>query len=161
MTDPTQRHDRFIKEHVHDPYKLRMKLGDPLVCGRCGAVYHKGGWQWHEHRPLGADEVTCPACRRIADDCPAGILTIEGLFAEKHRDEILGLLDNEARAEAAEHPLNRIITVTHHDGGGVTVTTTEIHLARRLGEALHHAYHGELSLHYEPDEYLLRVRWVR
>jgi hypothetical protein len=161
VTDPMQRHDRFIKEHVHDPYKLRMKLSEPLFCSRCGAVYHEGRWQWREYRPMGATGEICPACHRIADDCPAGILTIEGVFAEDHRDEILGLLRNEEQAETAQHPLNRIMAVTHHDGGGMTVTTTEIHLARRLGEALHHAYRGELSFHYPPEEYLLRLRWLR
>lgn len=160
MADHTERHDRLIQEHVHDPYKQRSKPGDMLVCRNCGAVTQDGRWQWREHRPLGAEEGICPACRRIADGCPAGILTIEGLFAEDHREEILGLMQNQAQAETAGHPLNRIMAVSPHDGG-MTITTTEIHLARRLGEALHHAYHGELSFHYEPDEYLLRLRWVR
>lgn len=44
--------------------------------------------------------------------------------------------------------------------GAVLVTTTDIHLARRLGEALHHAYQGELEYHYNPDENLLRVHWT-
>ena len=39
------------------------------------------------------------------------------------------------------------------------VTTTDIHLARRIGEALHHAYHGDLEFHYNPAENLLRVSW--
>lgn len=160
MANHTERHDRFLKEHIHDPYKLRAKLGDPLVCGRCGAVYHKGRWQWRKRRPEDAEEETCPACRRIADDCPAGFLRIEGLFAEDHREEILALLRHVAEIEASEHPLNRMMTIAPHECG-MTVTTTEIHLARRLGEALHHAYHGELSFHYEPGEYLLRLRWAR
>ncbi len=155
-----QRHDRLIREHVHDPYRLRVKLTEPTLCPRCGALFHEGRWLWPEHRPSGAEEEICPACRRIADDCPAGILIIEGLFAEEHREEIRGLLRNEADAEARDHPMNRVMAIATHDGG-MTVTTTDIHLARRLGEALHSAYHGDLSLHYEKGEYLLRVRWVR
>jgi len=42
----------------------------------------------------------------------------------------------------------------------VLVTTTDIHLARGIGEALHHAYQGELEFHYNPEENLLRVHWI-
>ena len=41
------------------------------------------------------------------------------------------------------------------------VTTTDPHLARRIGEALHHAYKGELDYHYNKEEKLLRVVWRR
>jgi hypothetical protein len=40
------------------------------------------------------------------------------------------------------------------------VTTTDIHLARGMGEALHHAYQGELEYHYNPEQNLLRVIWT-
>ncbi|MDF2781538.1 MAG: ATPase, partial [Geminicoccaceae bacterium] len=33
--------------------------------------------------------------------------------------------------------------------GALVVRTTDIHLPRRIGEALHHAYRGELDFHYE------------
>ena len=41
------------------------------------------------------------------------------------------------------------------------VTTTDIHLARGIGEALEHAYQGELEFHYNEGENLLRVHWAR
>ncbi|MGE5548654.1 MAG: BCAM0308 family protein [Solirubrobacterales bacterium] len=150
----------MIQEHVHDPYRMRRKPEGPLACPRCSAVYDDGRWRWAEHAPAGMAEEVCPACRRIADDCPAGIIEIEGMFAEAHREEIRGLLRNEAEAEAREHPMNRVLAMVTHDGG-MKVTTTDLHLARRLGEALHRAFHGELSLDYAKEEYLLRVRWVR
>jgi hypothetical protein len=40
------------------------------------------------------------------------------------------------------------------------VTTTDIHLARGMGEALHRAYQGELEYHYNPEQNLLRVIWM-
>jgi hypothetical protein len=45
--------------------------------------------------------------------------------------------------------------------GVVTVTTTDVHLARRIGDALRSAFHGELIIKYSPDEYLVRVNWTR
>lgn len=160
MAEHEPRRDRFIKEHIHDPYRIRMKPEAPVDCPRCGAVFDGGRWSWSDHPPAGADHEVCPACRRIADNCPAGIITIEGPFAEAHREEILGLLNNEAAAEAREHPLNRLLSTARHDGG-MTVATTDLHLARRLGEALHRAFQGDLSLRYGEEEYLLRVHWTR
>ncbi|MFQ5932201.1 MAG: hypothetical protein ACE5MM_07320, partial [Nitrospiraceae bacterium] len=64
-----------------------------------------------------------------------------------------------ARAKG-EHPLSRIITIEEQDGTTV-IATTDTHLPRRIGEALHHAYHGELSFHYNEDEDFIRVRWAR
>ena len=45
--------------------------------------------------------------------------------------------------------------------GVVTVTTTDVHLARRIGDALRGAFQGELVIKYRPDEYLIRVNWTR
>jgi hypothetical protein len=42
---------------------------------------------------------------------------------------------------------------------GTLVTTTDIHLARGIGDALHHAYRGDLEYHYNPEQNLLRVTW--
>jgi hypothetical protein len=35
------------------------------------------------------------------------------------------------------------------------------HLPRRIGEALTHAYHGELVMHYDQNEDFVRVTWTR
>lgn len=43
----------------------------------------------------------------------------------------------------------------------LVVTTTDPHLARRIGDALHHAYKGELEYRYNKQDKLLRVSWSR
>ncbi|MFZ5509953.1 MAG: BCAM0308 family protein [Pseudomonadota bacterium] len=153
------RHDRLIQEQEHDAYKSRTKLPEPTVCPQCGAVFHEGRWQWLP-RPSQAHEHVCPACQRIEDHFPAGFVHISGDFFTQHKDELLHLVKNEAEREGAEHPLKRIIA-TEVEDSGILVTTTSIHLARRLGEALHHAYQGELEFHYNEEEKLLRVFWRR
>jgi hypothetical protein len=45
--------------------------------------------------------------------------------------------------------------------GTDAVTTTDAHLARRIGDALHHAYKGELEYRYNKEDNLLRVAWCR
>jgi len=153
------RRNRVMREHVHDPYKARLKLPEPTVCPNCGAVFHGGRWCWAA-RPAQAHEELCQACRRTRDHFPAGELTITGDFVTRHKEEILHLMRHQEEQEKAEHPLHRIMNIEEQDGAFV-VQTTDIHLPRRIGEALHHAYRGELDFHYDEDAYSIRVSWTR
>lgn len=154
------RMDRRIVEHVHDPYKTRLKLTGPTVCPKCSAVFQKGRWRWPSYPPVeDAHHEICQACHRIIDDYPAGWLTITGDFAKGHKEEIVGLARNQEDLEKGEHPLHRIMEIKEEDGG-IVITTTDIHLPRRIGEALHHAYRGDLDFHYIKESYLIRVLWT-
>ena len=153
------RHDRLLQEAVHDTYKTKGKLPEPTLCPDCGAVFHEGRWQWLE-KPANAHQASCPACHRMRDRFPAGYVSLGGAFLAAHEAEILQLIRNREAREKAEHPLQRIMAIekTKH---GTQITTTDIHLARGIGEALHHAYQGELEFHYNPEQNLLRVNWSR
>lgn len=153
------RHDRLIEEARIDPYRAIRKPPEPTVCPQCGAVFHEGRWQWIA-KPANAHEELCPACRRIAEELPAGFVSIGGPFFQQNREELLNLIHNEEERAKAEHPLKRIMKI-EDEGDGLLITTTEIHLARGIGEALHHAYQGELEFHYNENENLLRVVWER
>lgn len=148
----------MLDEKVHDTYKLSHKLPEPSVCPGCGAVFTRGGWRWGE-APSDAHQETCPACHRIADHYPAGYVLLQGGILSAKRAEVLKLIRAQESREKAEHALQRIMDI-QEQGDRWEVTTTDIHLARRIGEALHGAYHGELELHYNPQENLLRVNWA-
>ena len=152
------RHNRRITERVHDPYATRRKTKEPAVCTDCGAVLKAGRWRWGR-RPAGAHAETCPACRRVADAYPAGELRIAGDFALDHKAEILSLVRNTETCEKGEHPLHRIMHIDDRLSDVITITTTDLHLPRRIGEALHHAYHGHFEFGY--DGYYIRCRWRR
>lgn len=148
-----------LDDPVHDPYLEREKLSEPSVCSDCGAVYHEGRWQWIAP-PANALQARCAACRRIHEKMPAGYVSIEGQFARDHREELLSLARHLETREKTEHPLQRIMSIEDQDDK-LMITTTDIHLARGIGEALQHAYKGELDFHYNKAEYLLRVSWKR
>ncbi len=154
------RRDRLLQEAEHDSYKTRGKLPEPTICAHCGAVFHAGRWQWGVTVSADAHRASCPACQRVQDHYPAGFVFLEGVFLQTHHVEILHLVRNEAERQRAEHPLNRVMDIDE-TASEVRVSTTDVHLARAIGEAVHHAYQGELEFHYSPEEVRLRVHWSR
>lgn len=152
------RHDRLLQEKTHDTYKSRGKLSEPTVCPQCNAVFKEGRWRWAE-RPEKAHEEACPACQRNHDDFPAGFVSLRGTFFQSHRGEIASLARHTEAHASEEHPLQRIMG-EHEEADGLLITTTDIHLARAIGEAIHRAYQGELEFHYNPEQDLLRVMWT-
>lgn len=155
----TVRRDRRVQEYQHDTYKQRGKLKEPTVCSGCGAVFHKGRWTWG-YAPRGANSTTCPACHRALDKYPKGLVTITGSFKDEQREQVQGVIRNAEAREMKEHPLSRIMGIERRPDG-LVISTTDTHLPRRIGEALKHAYRGELRLHYDHDEDFIRVNWAR
>ena len=153
------RHDRLLQEWEHDTYKSKSKMAEPTVCPGCGAVYRVGHWQWGE-APQGANREHCPACLRIQDKMPAGFLTLSGDFLGEHLEEIMNTVRNVEEREKANHPLKRIMNAETLPEG-MLITFTDPHLARGAGEALHHAYKGDLDFAYQSEERILRVSWKR
>lgn len=151
--------NKMIQPQRHDTYKNRGKLREPLVCTGCGAVFLDGRWSWAA-APQGADKGICAACQRIADRFPAGRIEIGGAFFGEHRQEILNLVRNVEAAEKKERPLERVMGV-EEDGGRAVVTTTGIHVARRIGESLAHSYQGVYEFRYGDGEESIRVSWSR
>jgi hypothetical protein len=150
----------LIQEEVHDPYQTRTKVHEPTVCSQCDAVYQEGRWQWMEENPPRAANGLCPACRPINDKYPAGEITLAGTFFVGHREEIMQMVRNAADAETAEHPLHRIMGIEEHPEQAV-VTTTDIHLPRRIGHALEQAYKGEAEIAFDKEGHFARVKWHR
>ncbi|OGI45389.1 MAG: ATPase [Candidatus Muproteobacteria bacterium RBG_16_65_34] len=153
------RRDRMDEERVSDPYRARGKWPEPTACPECGAIFHHGHWQWGAAAP-GAAQHLCPACQRMRDRVPAGQLTLSGQFFTEHREEVLHLVRNAESKARAEHPLERIMDIKE-EADHTVVTFTDAHLVHGIGEALHHAYQGELDSRYTDEGDLLRVAWSR
>jgi NMD protein affecting ribosome stability and mRNA decay len=151
--------DRILQSQESDTYGLRRKLPEPTACPTCGAVYRDGRWTWGS-APSDAHQAACPACRRTADDYPAGIVSVSGDFAVQHADEIRNLARNVEQREKKEHPLKRIMAIREEEGA-LVFTTTNARLARGIGEAFEHAYHGDLEYTFSEAESVLRVNWKR
>lgn len=153
------RQDRLIKEKRHDAYRERGKWREPTLCPQCGALFTNGRWCWGK-APSDAHETLCPACRRILDNLPAGYIELKGEFFQDHYDEILNLTRNVEQQEKNERPLERIMAILN-ETDHTLVTTTGIHIARRIGEALSRSYNGDFSFQYADGEKSIRVSWQR
>ena len=153
------RRDRLVQEREHDPYRETEKWPEPTVCSRCGALFSEGRWSWRA-APAQANRVVCPACQRLEDNYPAGFLELSGHFLASHGKEILNLVRNEERQEKELHPMERIMSLDQ-DGERISITTTGVHIARRIGEAVSRAYQGELSFSYGEGDKTIRLSWHR
>src|SRR3989304_8035660 len=136
----SRRKDRLIRDRRKDAYVEQIILKDPAICSKCNAVYTNGRWTWKTTEQT-TTKTTCPACRRISDNYPAGQIEIKGNFFQLHSTDILNLINNTEQLEKNERPLERIISITEEENKTV-ITTTGIHIARRIGEALKRSYQG-------------------
>jgi len=147
---------------IHEPAPGSAgKLPELAGCPDCGASYRNGRWTW-EKPPVGAYEHVCPACQRVADDDPAGVLYVDGAFVADRRDELVALVRHVEERERSEHPLKRIMAIVD-EGPGFRVTLTDGNLARSCGRALDSAYEGRLEqppTTADPGN-TVRVRWTR
>jgi hypothetical protein len=153
-----RRWGRAQRDLVNDPYRWSHKPATPAVCPQCGAVYLDGRWSWGA-RPEAAVEVTCQACHRQNDDFPAGVVTLGGARLPALKAELVQLARHQETAERAEHPLNRIMDI-REEGGSLVIRTTDIHLPRRIGEAVERAHKGELKSHFDEAGYFVRIDWT-
>ena len=149
---------QFIMPARHDPYRADNKPKGEQVCPDCGRGNRRGRWMRAQGTPQ-AQPVPCPACRRIADKLPAGILTVDGPFAFEKREDVLATARNVAEKVESEHPLERIMSI-ETSGGRLVISTTDVHLVQAIGRALHGAFGGSLHYGFQEGEDQLRVNWA-
>jgi NMD protein affecting ribosome stability and mRNA decay len=153
-------------QNYEDSYLSDLKPDEVVVCRECRSVYAGQRWQL-EHQAArelsDAKQVfdaLCPACEKIRDRMPGGVLSLSGRFLSEHESEIVNLLHHENSKAMEVNPLERLIDIERSDDGLTVLTTTE-KMAQRLGRAVHKACSGEVEYKWSEDDKLLRVNWRR
>lgn len=158
-----------IRNQIHnygDPYLLDLKPDEVAVCRECRSVFAGGRWRLEGDavaevkQARGCTEVLCPACQKIRDHVPGGVLNISGEFARSHSEEIVNLINHENAMAMKINPLERIMDIESEDQGMVVYTTNE-KLAQKIGRALKKAYDGQVEYKWPEDGKLVRVNWHR
>lgn len=141
---------RRVKPIDHDHRSPETKSADSLVCDDCGVVQHGGRWHWGAPAIGFVHGGRCPACETIRSGIPGGTLRIPMPRVDS-TNEVMQLVRTAATAEREEHPLERLMDVVER-GGELVVTTTGIHLARRLATQLQRRFHEKPKVHYSEDD---------
>jgi hypothetical protein len=102
-----------------------------------------------------------PGQHRFSDDSRTkACVSIGGVFALEHHDEIIDLVRRFEGNECIAHPEKRIVSV-RADGNNLLIDTNDVRLARAIGETLRSNYQGSLKFHFGESGRLLRVHWER
>lgn len=144
-----------------DVYKESGGVKGGGYCG-CGAVFSNKRWRHGEQGGLaeGGQVLVCPACRRIADQNPAGIVSLSGSYFKTHKAVIDNQIDNMAQEAVRKNPLGRVMeTLSGNDG--VTIKTTDAKLAEKIGRDVFKSHAGELSITWNDPGSPVRVSWSR
>jgi NMD protein affecting ribosome stability and mRNA decay len=150
-----------------DPYLLAEISNGTAICKKCHAIFHNKRWYPGDDETYkkkieskGVNVVLCPACRKVKDKFPGGILKLKGDFLLQHKNEILNLVRNEEQRAKEFNPLERIMSINNIEKG-LEITTTNERLAQRIGRSLQRAYHGRIEYKWSNDTKLLRAEWER
>lgn len=155
------------KSATTDSYLPRGASRKVSVCEGCRAVYMNKRWYAEQEidetalRSPDAAKVVCPACLKIRDNFPGGIVTLKGDYVLPHKQDLLKLVRNEEARARGLNPLERIMSVKENGYGSIVISTTNEKMAQRLGRAVKKAFHGEVAYHWSHDNKLVRVDWER
>ncbi|MFC1632684.1 BCAM0308 family protein [Patescibacteria group bacterium] len=152
----------------------RLKINEPvtaapgsnLYCPGCHSVYYKKAWH---NNPQLFEEVSqdsnnaqqCPACQRIKDNTPLGILTLENIEDAEHRQMLINTIENIGERAQARDSQERIMKI-EETGNKLEVYTTENQLAAGIGRQIKKAFGGKLQIDFSQQRHhdsLARVTW--
>jgi NMD protein affecting ribosome stability and mRNA decay len=155
------------KTSTADPYLPRGASKKVSVCSGCRAVYMNKRWYADEALFISSlsspdtVKMVCPACLKIRDNFPGGIVTLKGDYVIPHKQELMNLIKNEEARARGFNPLERVMSIRENGHGNIVISTTNEKLAQRFGRAIKKAFHGEVTYQWSHDNKLARVDWVR
>jgi NMD protein affecting ribosome stability and mRNA decay len=155
------------KTSTPDPYLPKGASRKISACDGCHSVYKNKRWYADPElydsaiKIPGTAATVCPACSKIRDNFPGGIVTLKGDYVLPHKQDIMNLVKNEEARARGFNPLERVMSVKENGFGSIVISTTNEKLAQRLGRAIKKAFHGEVTYQWSHDNKLARVDWER
>ena len=143
---------------------LPMGTQGVAECESCQAVYRNKRWYVNGDLVKAGTpttKVVCPACLKIRDNFPGGIVTLAGGYVLPNKRAIMKLVKNEEDRARGFNPLERVMSIKENGRGSIVINTTNEKLAQRLGRAIKKAFHGRLVYNWSHDNKLVRVDWER
>jgi hypothetical protein len=103
-------------------------------------------------------KLVCPACQKIKDDYPEGIVTLTWSHLPDYEAEIRGLIANVETRAVSVNPLDRVLKIVRRKQE-LEVQTTNDRLAQRIGRALVRSYKGKAAYKWAHRDMMVRVTW--
>lgn len=150
-----------------DPYLPKGASKKTSICEGCHSVYKNKRWYAEPDvydKALaagGVAAIVCPACAKIRDDFPGGIVTLRGGYVLPHKEALMHLVKNEESRARKNNPLERVMTIKEDGYGNIVISTTNEKLAQRIGRSIKKAFRGDVDYHWSHDNKLARVDWTR
>jgi NMD protein affecting ribosome stability and mRNA decay len=147
-------------------YLPKEGMKEVAICTGCKALYWNKRWYLDENEStklsldMVKNEVICPACQRVQDNNPAGIVTFRGDYLVEHENDILNAIKNTEEKSRSKNPLARIMEI-RKEGNLLTIMTTDDKLAQKLGRDIHKAHSGSLEYKWNKEDSFVRVNWSR
>jgi len=163
----SKRYDTSYKKKEnpkHDPYAMIKAPKGLAICRKCLAIYADKRWHFDEVQAakLAASprtqKLVCPACQKIKDDYPEGIVTLKWSHLPDHEAEIRGLIANVETRAVSVNPLDRVMKIVRRKKE-LEVQTTNDRLAQRIGRALVRSYKGKAAYKWAHRDMMVRVTW--
>lgn len=149
-----------------DSYIPKEGMKEVAKCTECKALYWNKRWYPDENESMQLrldmvkNEVLCPACQRIRDKNPAGVVTMTGEYLDKHESDILNAISNIEETARMKNPLSRIME-TKQEEGTITILTTDSKLAQKIGRSIYKSHSGKLEYQWSREDSFVRVNWSR
>lgn len=136
-------------------------------CPKCFALFDGHKWFYDlpqlerlKKKKAVLAKLTCPGCERIEKKRVDGIVILQGDFLQRHRGEAINLIKNIAEKRRSKNIAARIFDF-NETAEGITVETTDRHLAESIGKECEKAFHGHLDIQWLKKEEFVRVVWRR
>ena len=155
-----------MPERSTSAYLPKKGMKEVAVCDKCHMIYQNKRWYLDDKEASNlltdsrVHRGTCPICRRMEDNVPAGSVTLSGDYFRQHEEEILDLIKNTEVKSRVKNPFGRIMEISQ-EGNVLNVSTTEDKLAQKLGREVYKAHKGELHYKWSHDQEMVRVAWQR
>lgn len=136
------------------------------ICRQCEAIMTNSHWVYDDiavstaKRTHRFEYATCTGCERLAKKRVDGIVTLRSPLLDAHRGDAMNLIHNVAERSHTTNVAARIAGIDERKGQ-ITVTTTDRHLAERIGKEFEKAYSGRLDIKWPKGEEFVRVVWER
>jgi hypothetical protein len=150
-----------------DPYLPRGASQKMSACEGCHSVYKNKRWYADPGlydtavKVPDTAAIVCPACLKIRDNFPGGIVTLKGSYVLPHKQDLMNLIRNEEARARGFNPLERVMSIKENGFGSIVISTTNEKLAQKIGRAIKKAFHGQVEYHWSHDNKLARVDWER